>query len=66
MFENERGDAMTFRVTKIENDRLTIDANHPLAGQTVKFIVSVVSMREATLDEVTSGVPDGSPPIQVH
>jgi FKBP-type peptidyl-prolyl cis-trans isomerase SlyD len=66
MFENERGEAMTFRVTKIEDDQLTIDANHPLAGQTVKFLVNVVSMREATLDEIANGVPDNTPPMHIH
>ncbi len=34
LFENERGEQMQFRVTRIEDGRLTVDANHPLAGQT--------------------------------
>jgi len=66
MFENEKGEAMTFRVTRIEDDQLTIDANHPLAGQTVKFLVSVVVIREATLDEIANGVPDSAPPTHTH
>ena len=39
-FENAQGEAMKFRVTKIENGKLTIDANYPFAGQTVKFAVT--------------------------
>ena len=64
MFENERGERMTFQVTRIADGRLTVDANHPLAGQTVRFRVTVVAVRPATLDEIANGVPDdggGSP-----
>jgi len=57
MFENDRGEQMQFRVTSIENGRLTVDANHPLAGQTVKFFVTIVAVRPATLDEIANGIP---------
>jgi FKBP-type peptidyl-prolyl cis-trans isomerase SlyD len=57
LFENERGEQRTFKVTRIENGKLTIDGNHPLAGQTVKFIVSVVKVRDATPDEIFKGLP---------
>ena len=57
LFENDRGEQMQFRVTRIENGRLTVDANHPLAGQTVKFYVTIVAVRPATLDEIANGVP---------
>lgn len=65
MFENERGEQMLFRVTRIEGDRLTIDANHPLAGQTVRFVVNVVGIRPATLEEIANRMPaDGD--AQLH
>ena len=57
LFENERGEQMQFRVTRIENGKLTVDANHPLAGQTVKFVVTIVGVRPATLDEIANGLP---------
>jgi FKBP-type peptidyl-prolyl cis-trans isomerase SlyD len=57
MFENDRGEQMEFRVTRIENGRLTVDGNHPLAGQTVKFVVTIVGVRPATLDEIANGMP---------
>lgn len=60
MFENERGEQKVFRVTRIEDGKLTIDANHPLAGQTVRFVVTVVAVRPATLDEVANGAPADS------
>ena len=57
LFGNERGEQMQFRVTRIENGRLTVDANHPLAGQTAGFVVTIVAVRPATLDEIANGTP---------
>lgn len=56
-FENDQGETMKFLVTKIENGKLTIDANHPMAGQAVKFIVTVVAVRDATPSEIAEGRP---------
>lgn len=55
--ENAQGEGMRFVVTAIENGKLTIDANHPLAGQTVRFDVTVRAIREATPDERRMGRP---------
>ena len=67
MFQNERGEEMQLRVTRIENGKLTVDGNHPLAGQTVKFVVTIVGMRPATLDEIASGMPaDGGISPRMH
>jgi FKBP-type peptidyl-prolyl cis-trans isomerase SlyD len=60
MFENERGEQMLFRVTRIADGKLTVDANHPLAGQTVRFVVTIVAVRPATLDEIANGAPADS------
>ena len=53
----------TFTVMEIEDDHVKIDGNHPLAGQTLYFKVEIVSIREATKDELAHGHahgPDGS------
>ncbi|MCX7028096.1 MAG: peptidylprolyl isomerase [Spirochaetes bacterium] len=42
-------------VMKIAGDEVTIDANHPLAGETLHFQVSVVDVREATAEELEHG-----------
>lgn len=55
MFENEVGETITMKVTKIENGELTLDANHPFAGVTVKFKITVVDIRHATPQEIGSG-----------
>ncbi len=40
-------------VTKVENDEVTIDGNHPLAGETLTFDVEVMDIRPATKDELS-------------
>lgn len=63
-FQNEQGEGRLFRVSKIENGKLTVDANHPFAGQTVKFVVTVNAIRDATPEEIANGRPDeGGPPV---
>jgi len=34
---------------------LTIDGNHPLAGKDIIFYVEVLSVRDATADEIIEG-----------
>ena len=42
-------------VKKVEEDKVTIDANHPLAGVTLNFDVEVVGVREANQEELSHG-----------
>lgn len=42
------------RVTKVEADGVTIDTNHPLAGQTLQFEGTVLENRDATAEEIQS------------
>jgi len=58
--QNASGDMLTFVVKRIENGKLTVDANHPLAGQTVKFRVTVLDVRDANADELRTGQPGAS------
>jgi|MudIll2142460700_1097286.scaffolds.fasta_scaffold00068_21 FKBP-type peptidyl-prolyl cis-trans isomerase SlyD len=53
--QNARNEILTFIVTRIENGKLTVDANHPLAGQTVRFRVTVREVRDATPEELRAG-----------
>lgn len=55
-FQNEKGEQMELIVTKIENGKLTVDANHQFAGQTVKFQVDIVGVRPATKEELDGTV----------
>jgi len=42
-------------VVGVNNDEVTVDANHPLAGKPLTFDVTVVEVREATADELSHG-----------
>ncbi len=52
--QNEQGMQM-FTVAAVHGDTVTVDANHPLAGQTLHFDVEIVEVREATPDEIAHG-----------
>ncbi len=44
-------------VTDIEENQVTLDGNHPLAGKTLNFDVSIVDIRDATPEELEHGHP---------
>lgn len=50
--ENEQGGTLHFRVTEITDGKITIDANHPLAGQDITFVVKVREVRKPTDEEL--------------
>lgn len=49
------GEECSVRVLKVEDDGVTVDANHALAGIRLRFDVTIESVREATEDERSSG-----------
>ena len=53
--QDQDGNAFLVSVTKIEDDKITVDANHPLAGQTLHFSVSIESVRKAETEELSHG-----------
>lgn len=61
---NDAGETKTFIVSKIENGKLTLDGNHPLAGKTAKFSVNILDVRDATADEIRDGM--SNPNVSVH
>ena len=56
-FMGELGDGkqIVFTVKGVEGHQVSIDGNHPLAGETLNFAVEVVGVREATEEEITHG-----------
>ena len=42
-------------VIKVEGDDITIDGNHPLAGEALNFDVEITDVRAATEDELAHG-----------
>jgi FKBP-type peptidyl-prolyl cis-trans isomerase SlyD len=63
--QNDAGDTLTFRVVNIGDGKITLDGNHPLAGRTATVAATVVSVRNATAEEMRTGFPaeQGPPPL---
>ena len=46
-------------ITGVEGDKVSIDGNHPLAGETLNFQVKVVGVRNTTDEELSHGHAHG-------
>ncbi len=55
--KNDKGEIRQFRVTRIEEGKITVDANHPLAGEAITFKVTIVEVRDPTAEEFANPVP---------
>ena len=53
------GHGMVFTVAGLEGDEVMIDGNHPMAGETLYFEIEVLSVREATAEELEHGHAHG-------
>ena len=49
------GQPLMGTITSIEGEVVTVDFNHPLAGETLHFSIEVVSIRDATEEEREHG-----------
>ncbi len=60
-FQARTDDGMRlFTVVAVVGDMVTLDGNHPLADQTLNFDVQIVSVREATGEELEHGHVHGA------
>ena len=55
--QTEDEDAVMFLVTNVDDDEVTLDGNHPLAGIPLVFSCIVSDIRPATPDELDAGGP---------
>ena len=53
--QGEENDSEVVTVVAIEGEEITLDANHPLAGITLHFEVSIVEVRDASQEELDHG-----------
>jgi len=57
-FEGE--EPRLYTVTDLAEDKVVLDANHPLAGMALNFSCHVLEVRAASPGEVERGAPEGS------
>lgn len=55
--QGEDGGTVQVTVTEIKDDTVVIDFNHPLAGKSLMFTVTVNNVRDASAEEVMTGIP---------
>ena len=59
--QGENGQTVQVTVKSFDDKEVNVDFNHPLAGKDLMFSVTILSAREATADEISSGVVGGEP-----
>src|SRR5215471_20037981 len=62
LMENDNGDARSFIVTRMDDKTLTVDGNNPLCGREVVFRLEVLTVRDATDEEMKAGGAIGAQP----
>ena len=55
LMENDKGQTKSFLVTRMDDMTLTVDGNNPLCGREVIFTLQIVTVRDATEEEVQAG-----------
>ncbi len=60
--ENDKGEPKNFIVTRFDDETLTVDGNNPLCGRDVIFQLEVLTVRDATDEEVDLGGAVGANP----
>mgnify|MGYP001289225862 FL=1 len=53
--DDDDDDVLIYRVTDIADDKVVLDANHPLAGMALVFTCTVTGVRPATAEEIRHG-----------
>ena len=62
LMENDKGQARTFLVTRMDGETLTVDGNNPLCGREIVFRLEVLKVRDATDEEMKAGGAIGAAP----
>ena len=62
LMEGEKGQTRSFIVTRMDGETLTVDGNNPLCGREVVFTLEILTVRDATEEEMKAGGTIGAPP----
>lgn len=60
MASNPDGVQMPFIITNVEDETVTVDFNHPLAGKKLHFDLELLDVRDATAEELAHGHVHGA------
>jgi FKBP-type peptidyl-prolyl cis-trans isomerase SlyD len=60
--ENTKGEPKNFIVTRFDDKTLTVDGNNPLCGRNVVFMLEVLSICDASDEEIALGGKAGADP----
>lgn len=55
LMENEKGEKKEFIVTRFDDKTLTVDGNNPLCGRDLIFKLKILTVRDATPEEIEAG-----------
>jgi len=58
--QGDDGQTVQVIVKSFDENEVNVDFNHPMAGKDLMFSIVVLSAREATADEISSGVVGGA------
>lgn len=62
LMENEKGEPREFIVTRMDDETLTVDGNNPMCGRDLVFTLEILSIRDATEEEIElGGKPEAGP-----
>ena len=59
-FKSEDGQELKMKVISINNGEIFLDGNHPFAGKTMTFKITVKAIRDAMAEEVDTGLVNES------
>jgi len=63
--ENDKGEVREFLVTRVDEKTVTVDGNNPLCGRQVVFTLEILTVRDATEEEIEAGgAVDADPDVE--
>jgi FKBP-type peptidyl-prolyl cis-trans isomerase SlyD len=62
LMENDQGQTRSFIVTRMDDGTLTVDGNNPLCGREAVFRLEILTVRDATDEEMKAGGAIGAEP----
>jgi len=62
LMENDEGRTRSFLVTRVDDETLTVDGNNPLCGREVVFTLEILTVRDASDEEMKAGGAIGAEP----